>query len=92
MTKQHIAILVIAFLVAVGLAGTAVYKFDHRAHVPAGISVQQALNERQDAIQALNLERSTAAIQSGQLYVTKTMLQSVCASLKTTKVTNTYCQ
>lgn len=96
MTKQHITILVIAFVAAIGLAGAAVYKFDHRAHVPAGISIQQALNERQDAIQELNLERETTATNTATDTEKITGLTnqkvSLCAQLKVNKLVNPYCQ
>lgn len=96
MTKQHIAILVIAFVAAIGLSGAAVYKFDHRAHVPAGISIQEALNQRQDAIQSLNLERETASTQAETDADKITSLNNektnVCAQLKSNKLVNPYCQ
>lgn len=96
MTKQHIAIAVIAAVALVATAGAAVYKYDHRAHIPAGISIQEALNERQDAINSLTIERETfqtqVATANSKTQSVQAQLGNVCASLKTTKVVNANCK
>lgn len=55
--KSHNATLFISLLIILLALGSAlaVYRYQHRAHVPEGLTLQQAVNQRDDALKALQI-------------------------------------
>ncbi|CAB4132466.1 hypothetical protein UFOVP253_23 [uncultured Caudovirales phage] len=91
--KQHTIIVAVVVVATVALAGAGLY---HYQHTNKGISLQTALVQR-DAARAAkavsdeklaNLKQVTDYTASQN----KAVIDSVCTSLKTTKVTNPSCK
>lgn len=96
MDKKQIALLVLLVAACVGVAWAVVYKYDHRAKVPQGITIQQALNERQDALKTLalhdgvnkaNLDTANTKINQQQ-----STIGTLCAQIKAAKLVQPLCQ
>lgn len=91
---KHIP-LIILILVAVGLVGLGTYQYTHRTKPNQGITVSEAVKERNQAVDLMNLHDAVnktnldnATTQLANLTNQKT---NICTQLKANKLVNPYC-
>lgn len=88
-------ILVLAVVGAVvGLVGASIYKYQHQEVAP-GTTIQQALNERQDALKALAIHdavnKSNLDAATAQVTTLTGQKATLCTQIRTAKLVNPLC-
>lgn len=96
MQKKHIALLVVSVLIAVGLIGWGVWKYERRPSPPKTETTAQAIQGQKNAQATLAIHDAAnqANIEYYQSLITikATEVTQLCGVLTAHKLTNTICQ